>query len=133
MKNTSFADIAKYLNKADKQVPTEKEDTIETFCASMIEAIKLFSKEDYQNTLVIFVVQEGEKNIYDQRAVENELWNKYKVKSRRLTLNEIAKNCSTDEQSNILLDGKKISLFYFRACYTEKDYKDEESWKGRVI
>lgn len=132
--STKYPEIfAKYLNKADKQVPTEKEDTIETFCASMIEAIKLFSKEDYQNTLVIFVVQEGEKNIYDQRAVENELWNKYKVKSRRLTLNEIAKNCSTDEQSNILLDGKKISLFYFRACYTEKDYKDEESWKGREM
>ena len=132
--STKYPEVfAKYLNKEKINVPVEKEDTIETFCASMVEAIKLYSKDDYKNTLIVFVVQENEKNIFDQRAIENELWDKYQVKSRRLTLNEIAKQCTHDEQSNILFEGKKISLFYFRACYTEKDYIDEESWKGREM
>ena len=109
--STKYPEVfAKYLNKEKISVPVEKEDTIETFCASMIEAIKLYSKDEYKNTLIVFVVQENEKNVFDQRAIENELWDKYQVKSRRLTLNEIAKKCTHDEQSNILFEGKKWPL-----------------------
>jgi hypothetical protein len=30
-----------------------------------------------------------------------------------------------DEQKNIYIEGKHVSLVYFRAGYTEKDYFDE--------
>lgn len=55
------------------------------------------------------------------------------IKSRRLTLNEIAKQCIIDEQFNLKLENKTISLCYFRAAYTPRDYIDDESWKGREM
>lgn len=140
--STKYPDVfSRYINKDDKRVPLDKQDTIESFCASMIDAVKRFANpnalpendNEYKNTVIVFVVQPTERNIYDQRAVEFHLWEKYQIKSRRLTLNEIAKECTQDEDKNIYIDGKKVSLFYFRACYTEKDYIDEESWKGREM
>ena len=124
---------AKYHGKEKIKVPTEKPNTIETFANSMIDAIKLTCKDEYKNTIIVFIVQNGEKNLFDQRSIENELWDKHEVKSVRLTLNEVAQKCTTAENGDISYEGKKISLFYFRACYTEKDYIDEESWKGREM
>ena len=122
----------RFLNKNDREVLIEKSDSIPNFVDSIIEGIKLFN-ENYKETLIIFVVQENEKNIYDQRSIENDLYNRFNIKSRRLTLNEIAKNCEFDENKNIKFENKIISLFYFRSCYTEKDFIDEESWKGREM
>jgi glutathione synthase len=122
----------RFLNKNDREVLIEKSDSIPNFVDSIIEGIKLFN-ENYKETLIIFVVQENEKNIYDQRSIENDLYNRFNIKSRRLTLNEIAKNCEYDENKNIKFENKIISLFYFRSCYTEKDYINEESWKGREM
>jgi hypothetical protein len=36
-----------------------------------------------------------------------------------------------DDNKFITIDGKVVSLFYFRAAYAEKDFPDEESWKAR--
>ena len=122
-----------YERYKDKEIPLEKKDVIPEFSSSLIESIKLFSPENYKNTLIIFVVQENEKNVFDQRTIENELYEKYNILSKRLTLNEIAKNCKVDEKGQISYEEKIISLFYFRAGYTPSDYKDEESWKGREM
>ena len=122
-----------YERYKDKEIPLEKKDVIPEFSSSLIESIKLFSPENYKNTIIIFVVQENEKNVFDQRTIENELYEKYNILSKRLTLNEIAKNCKVDEKGQISYEEKIISLFYFRAGYTPSDYKDEESWKGREM
>ncbi len=122
-----------YERYKGKEIPLEKKDVIPEFSSSLIESIKLFSPENYKNTIIIFVVQENEKNVFDQRTIENELYEKYNILSKRLTLNEIAKNCKVDEKGQISYEEKIISLFYFRAGYTPSDYKDEESWKGREM
>ena len=61
----------RFLNKNDREVLIEKSDSIPNFVDSIIEALKLFN-ENYKETLIIFVVQENEKNIYDQRSIEND-------------------------------------------------------------
>jgi hypothetical protein len=53
----------------------EKEDNIEVIADSMKTAIDLLNLGDKEH-IVVFVVQEKERNIFDQRAVENMLWNK---------------------------------------------------------
>lgn len=58
----------------DYLVP-EKEDNIEVIADSMKTAIDLLNLGD-QESIVVFVVQEKERNVYDQRAIENMLWNK---------------------------------------------------------
>ena len=122
-----------YERYKNKEIPLDKKDAVPSFASSIIEAIKLFSPENYNKTIIIFVVQENETNVFDQRPLENELYEKYQIISKRLTLNEIAKDCTVDDKGEIKYKDQIISLFYFRAGYHPLDYKDEESWKGREL
>ncbi len=122
--------FGKYKNK---EIPLEKANTVEKFSESMVEGIKLAFPQNYKDTLIVFVIQNNETNIFDQDSLRNELYDKYNINSKKLTLNEIKKNCTQDEQGNIIFDGKIVSLFYFRATYSEKDYPDEEAWQAREL
>jgi hypothetical protein len=57
-------------------VALEKENVIDSVADSMIAAIKLFSPENYQKTLIVFIITKEERNIFDQRAIENQLYEK---------------------------------------------------------
>lgn len=68
----------KYLNTESSQnsLPLHKENVIDSIVDSLYTAAKLFSPEDFQNSLVVFIVQEGEKNEFDQRSIETQLYEK---------------------------------------------------------
>ena len=117
----------------EKIVPTEGLGNVEKFSEAMVEAIKLGFPQQYKESIIVFVVPKTETNIFDQYSIADELYNKYKIFSKRMTLNEIKKNCIQDEQGNLSINGKLISMFYFRAGYSESDFPDEESWKGREL
>ena len=117
----------------EKIIPLEGFENIEKFAEAMVEAIKLGFPQQYKDSIIVFVTQKTESNIFDQYSISDELYDKYKIISKRLTLNEIKKNCVQDEQGNLTIDGKLISMFYFRAAYVESDYPDEESWQGREL
>ena len=53
-----------------------RSSVIESTADSFNEALKLFSPNKYQDTLVVFVSQENDRNIFDQRSIENLLWEK---------------------------------------------------------
>ena len=117
----------------EKLVPTDGFGNVEKFTEAMVEGIKLGFPQQYKDSIIVFVVQKTETNLFDQYSLSEELYNKYKILSKRLTLNEIKKNCVQDEQGNLTIDGKLISMFYFRAAYCESDFPDEESWQGREL
>ena len=48
-------------------------------------------------------------------------------------MKQILKNHEIDANNNIIIDQQIVSLFYFRAGYSDKDFPDEESWKAREI
>jgi glutathione synthase len=114
-----------------ENVPLEKENVIDNIASSMFAAVKLFSPSNYNNTIVVFLIQEEERNEFDQRAIEVQLWEKYGIRSLRLTMKEVLINHEIDSNNNMIIDKNIVSLFYFRAGYSEKDYPDEESWKAR--
>jgi len=126
-----YPDIFKKYKEAI--IPVESYDNIEKFAQSMFEAIQLGFPNQYKDSIIVFVIQKNETNIFDQCSISDELYNKYKIATKRLTLNEIKKNCVQDESGNLTIDGKLISMFYFRAGYCESDFQDEESWQGREL
>lgn len=65
-----------YSDFKSERIPLEKENVIDNIASSMCEAIKLFSPENYLETIVVFVIQEEERNEFDQRAIEVNLWEK---------------------------------------------------------
>ena len=120
----------KYL---EKEIPMEGLNNIEKFAESINEAIKLAFPQQYKESIVIFIIQKNETNIFDQYSLSDELYNKYNLLSIRFTLEEVKSKCIQDKNGNLFLDGKLISLFYFRAGYCENDYPNEESWKSREL
>ena len=140
----TFSDIIKifysYFSKkypeifkkySEKEIPIDGFENIQKFAESMFESIKLAFPQQYKESIIIFVVQKNETNIFDQYSLSDELYNKYKIISKRMTLEEIKDKCIQDENGNLTLDNKLISLFYFRATYSENDYPNEKSWQSR--
>jgi hypothetical protein len=60
------------------------------------------------------IVQPGERNAYDQQWIQQQLWSAHGVDMVRLSLNDIGQRGSLDASGNLLVDGKVISVAYFR-------------------
>jgi glutathione synthase len=87
------------------------------------------------NAIVLFVVQEGERNFADQRWFEYALWERSGCRVVRKTLREVASECRLDETSGRLSlheDGE-VAVAYFRAGYIPDDYPSEVEWQGRLL
>uniref|UniRef100_A0A7S2FM90 Glutathione synthetase n=2 Tax=Octactis speculum TaxID=3111310 RepID=A0A7S2FM90_9STRA len=91
-------------------------------------------------SIIVFVVQPNERNVIDQRMLEQELWTTNNVRVRRLTLAELASHRSvlsgdgSDDDDRVLtVDGEEVSVVYFRAGYTPDDYPTDAEWKAREI
>lgn len=122
--------FAKYKGK-EKEIPQNKGNTIEKISEAIIEAIKLAFPQDYKTSVVVFITQK--KFDFDLQNLINELYDKYKIKSEKLSLSEINKKITKDEEGNLKLNENKISLIYFNSGDKEEDYADEDSWKGREL
>ena len=122
--------FAKYKGK-EKEIPQNKGNTIEKISEAIIEAIKLAFPQDYKTSVVVFITQK--KFDFDLQNLINELYDKHKIKSEKLSLSEVNKKITKDEEGNLKLNENKISLIYFNSGDKEEDYPDEDSWKGREL
>ena len=122
--------FSKYTGKG-KEVPENKGNTIEKISEAIIEAIKLAFPQIYKDSILVFVTHK--KFDFDLEKLLNELYDVHKIKSAKLTLSEINKKITKDEEGNLVLDGNKVSLVYFVSGDQEEDYPDEDSWKGREL
>ena len=122
--------FAKY-NSKEKEIPENKGNTIEKVSEAILEAIKLAFPQGYKDSVIVFVTQK--KFDFDLENLINELFDTHKLKSVKLSLGEISKKITKDEEGNLLLDGSKVSLVYFNSGDKEEDYPDEDSWKGREL
>ncbi|KAI0345594.1 glutathione synthase [Trametopsis cervina] len=73
---------------------------------------------------ILFVVQDNERNVFDQRWLEYELLEKHSIHVTRQTLTELLSSASVDPSSHVLsINGTtEISTVYLRAGYTPTDY-----------
>ena len=124
--------FAKYNSKEkEKEIPENKGNAIEKISEAIVEAIKLAFPQVYKETIIVFVTRK--KFDFDLENLINELFDIHKIKSAKLSLSEISKKLTKDEEGNLLLDGIKVSLVYFNSGDEEEDYPDEDSWKGREL
>lgn len=67
---------------------------------------------------VLFVVEDSERNVIDQKFIETELQTKYGIKSMRLTFSEIFQQQEFDKETHVLkIRGKEIGFVYYRCGY----------------
>ncbi|EWM27247.1 glutathione synthetase [Nannochloropsis gaditana] len=99
----------------------------------------LASAHAYYNqprALVLFVVQPGERNLFDQRFLELALWEKHGLQVVRLSLEEVARRCrlAPGPTQALWLDGRhELAVVYFRAGYTPADFGSPLAWDARLL
>ena len=84
--------------------------------------------------VVLFIVQPGERNAYDQRWIADMLWERHRVPAVRATLADVkAKGVVDDESGALSYNGERVAVAYFRAGYAPTDYPTEAEWDARRI
>ncbi|XP_073415526.1 glutathione synthetase isoform X5 [Dendrobates tinctorius] len=80
--------------------------------------------------VVMFLVENLQRNIFDHRYIENELWSRsIKVIRRRLT--DVCERGSLDEKNCLYVDGYEVAVAYFRTGYMPQDY-NQQAWEARL-
>ena len=121
-------EFSKYKEKL-VEIPNTKGNAIEKFCESIIEAIKLGFPQDYKTSNILFIVNDEQKYDFHLENLRNELYDKHKIRSFKLLLNEVNNKITKDEEGNLLKDGNKISLVYYNS-FDKNDFKDDDSYKA---
>ncbi|NWZ89571.1 GSHB synthetase, partial [Nesospiza acunhae] len=83
------------------------------------------------SAVVMFLVEEVQRNIFDQRCVENELWNR-NIRVVRKRFQDVFEQGSLDASRRLYMDGQEVAVVYYREGYVPQVY-DEQNWEARLL
>ncbi|XP_078227048.1 glutathione synthetase isoform X1 [Callithrix jacchus] len=83
------------------------------------------------NALVLLIAQEKERNIFDQRAIENELLAR-NIHVIRRRFEAISEKGSLDQDRRLFVDGQEVAVVYFRDGYMPCQYS-LQNWEARLL
>ncbi|KAK4893089.1 Glutathione synthetase [Elasticomyces elasticus] len=90
-------------------------------------------------TCVIFLVQDPERNVFDQRHVEYELNKTHGVRTFRLPFGRVLEDTKVDSDRKLIYTPPhapskqfEVTLVYFRAGYSPDEYHSQRDWDGRL-
>ncbi|KAK7204348.1 glutathione synthase [Myxozyma melibiosi] len=132
------ADAHRFLLKADEYPTSQLEMSNETMpenpSAKGLAAGLATAHNAYgvPSAVVLFVIQPGERNAFDQRWLEYYLLETHGVRVLRASMQEIAADGKLDATTKkFSIYGKEISVVYYRSAYTPADYPTPETWQAR--
>ncbi|KAI0374958.1 glutathione synthase [Pilatotrama ljubarskyi] len=116
-------------------------DTIAGLAEGLAAAHKAYGSP---SAWILFVVQNGERNVFDQRWLEYELLEKHSIRVIRQTFEQLAASAEIVPTSRILrlklpgllprgAESVEISTIYFRAGYTPNDYPTAAHYETRYL
>uniref|UniRef100_A0A3Q1EHH7 Glutathione synthetase n=1 Tax=Acanthochromis polyacanthus TaxID=80966 RepID=A0A3Q1EHH7_9TELE len=85
-----------------------------------------------ERAVVMFLVEENQRNIFDHRYVENELW-KRNIRTIRRRFEDVSKTGNLDGNKRLFVDGQEVAVVYFRNGYMPQNYMSEQSWDTRLL
>ena len=91
-------------------------------------------------TCVIFLVQDPERNVFDQRHLEYALNGNHGVRSFRLPFGRVLSDTKVSEEDRSLVytppsipdKQYEATLIYIRAGYAPTEYEDQKAWDARL-
>ncbi|MCP4702874.1 MAG: glutathione synthase [Gammaproteobacteria bacterium] len=97
----------------------------------LAEAWRLYGCSD---AVIGFVVQAGERNIFDQKHLEYALWHEHHIRVVRVTLSQVAEYGRLKHgRLRLIHSGDEVAVVYFRAGYTPGDYPSQREWDARLL
>lgn len=83
---------------------------------------------------ILFVVQAGERNLFDQQWLESTLVEKHAIRVIRQTFDQLSSEAHVDSISlKLYVSGTEISTVYFRAGYTPTDFPSSQHYTTRFL
>ncbi|TFY58244.1 hypothetical protein EVJ58_g6541 [Rhodofomes roseus] len=140
--SSSFGALSERSANLHREENFPSNNTVAGIAEGLAEAHKAYG---VPNARILFVVQENERNVFDQRWVEYELLEKHGIHIVRQTFRELGQSATVDSAtrvlrittpSGLLSDGStsvEISMVYFRAGYTPTDYPTPEFYDTRYL
>ncbi|THH21404.1 hypothetical protein EW146_g161 [Bondarzewia mesenterica] len=112
-------------------------ETIAGLVSGLAAAHKAYGVE---SAYILFVVQLGERNVFDQRLLEYELLEKHSIHVLRRTFRELTSSATLHPTTRALLISSspsspqiEISTVYYRAGYTPTDYPTPRTYDTRQL
>ncbi|KAM7192538.1 hypothetical protein V8F33_008299 [Rhypophila sp. PSN 637] len=123
---------------ASTQLDLPENDSAKGLAAGLKAAFDAYGKSEQGHpTCVLFLVQGGERNVFDQRHLEYEL-QQSSVPVFRLPFSEILQRTSISPKRQLLYtlptNSSKVfevAVVYLRAGYGPSDYPDQAAWEAR--
>jgi glutathione synthase len=129
------------LEKTAKLIPNNRSVKMLAFGLAMAHFVFGDTKAH-----ILFIVQPGEKNVADQRLLEQELWTSHGVRVDFMTLAQVNSVGLIGKDNSLYISGSNsnsnsgeeddrvlVSVVYYRAGYTPNDYPSEKEWAAREM
>ncbi|ODO07992.1 glutathione synthetase [Cryptococcus amylolentus CBS 6273] len=138
-------ELHKYLAKSSKQYYNisshlsspenfPQNEPLKHLAAGLAAGWKAFGDDE---AVVLFVVQDGERNVFDQRWLEYELLETHGIHSIRQTFSQLASlSSSSSSSTDLIIPGppsRRVAVIYYRSAYTPTDYPSSAEWSTRVF
>ncbi|XP_020101793.1 glutathione synthetase, chloroplastic isoform X3 [Ananas comosus] len=94
---------------------------------------KAWSEYNNSSAVVMFVVQNEERNMYDQYWLSEVMKEMHGVTTIRKTLAEIDAEGRVSSDGTLTVNGHTVAVVYFRAGYSPSDYPSESEWRARFL
>lgn len=114
-------------------------ESVKRLAAGLAAAHKAYGKGTTEHpNCVIFIVQDPERNVFDQRHLEYDLFYTHKVRSFRLPFAEVLRSSTLDSDRTLLYktphsqNSYEVTTLYFRAGYSPSDFAGEDDWEARL-
>lgn len=139
-----------HLHKVDaypastSDIISSKSLRVSTAASSLASGLALAHKT-YEKTYnpkkscVIFIVQDPERNVFDQRHLEYHLLEDSQVQAFRLSFNRVLRDTKLSDDGILLYHpphspstAYEVTTIYFRAGYSPDDYTGPEDWQARI-
>uniref|UniRef100_A0A8C9ZUM8 Glutathione synthetase n=1 Tax=Sander lucioperca TaxID=283035 RepID=A0A8C9ZUM8_SANLU len=102
-------DVHRHVLKVAGQLEESRRILDNNPAAGLAKAVaKAWELYGSERAVVMFLVEEGQRNIFDQRYIENELWKRY-------------------------ADDQEVAVVYFRNGYMPENYISEKTWDARLL
>lgn len=123
-----------YKYYGDEEIPVS--DSVSKLASGIAKGDFFYNNETAASkTVVLFIVQEGERNCFDQRHIEYALLNNHGIKSYRLSLEQV-QNKTTVNGGKLYIAATmdEVSVVYYRSGYGPSDYESdpELTWGARL-
>ncbi|KAJ3290546.1 hypothetical protein HDU79_003161 [Rhizoclosmatium sp. JEL0117] len=132
--SSKTSDLHRFLRsrngESTDQLP--KNNSLTALVAGFVKAWELYGNKD---AVIVMVTQPGERNSFDQRWIENTLWQEYGINMLRKSLTELAdEGRLVGDKRKLVLNGNiEVAITYYRAGYTPLDYPTEKEWQARLL